>query len=88
MSDSSDYRGSPLRKSFLDTTAWCVSIRGEDLRTFCCENFYAYAWKSLVLCYTHGNELYQIHLITGAFHGVNPSLIICLIIMCLYMGRI
>ena len=34
------------------------------------------AWKSLVLCYTHGNELRQIHLITGAPHGVNPSLII------------
>ena len=27
--------------------------------------------------YTHGNELRQIHLITGAPHGVNPSLIIC-----------
>ena len=36
-----------------------------------------YAWKSLVLCYTRGNELRQIHLITGAPHGVNPPLVIC-----------
>ena len=61
----------------LKKTAWCVSIHGKDLRTSYCESFYAYAWKSLVLCYTHGNELRQIHLITGAPHGVNPSLIIC-----------
>ena len=40
-------------------------------------SMHIYAWKSLVLCYTHGNELRQIHLITGAPHGVNPSLIIC-----------
>ena len=33
--------------------------------------------SKLVLCYTHGNELRQIHLSTGAPHGVNPSLIIC-----------
>ena len=52
-----------------------------------CESFYAYyAWKSLVLFCTHGNELHHIHLITGAPHGVNPSLIIWL--MCLYMERI
>ena len=77
MSTSPNYRGSSLRKSFLNKTAWCVSIHGKDLRTSYCESFYAYAWKSLVLCYTHGNELRQIHLITGAPHGVNPSLIIC-----------
>ena len=65
------YRGSTLSKSFLDKTAVC---HGEDLHTSC-ENFYACAWKSLVL-YTHGNELRQIHLITGAPRGVNPSLII------------
>ena len=35
-----------------------------------------YAWKSFVLCYTHGKELRQIHLFTGAPHGVNPSLLI------------
>ena len=68
--------------------ARCVSIHGEDLRTSCCESFYAYAWKSLVLCYTHGNELRQIHLITGAPHGVNPSFLNNLLDVCLYMGRI
>ena len=35
----------------------------------------------------HGNELHQLHLITGAPHGVNPSLI-KLLGVCLYMGRI
>ena len=50
---------------------------GEDLRTSCYESFYAHACESLVLCYTHGNELRQIHLITGVPHGINPSLIIC-----------
>ena len=37
----------------------------------------------------HGNELRQIHLIiiTGAPHGVNPSLT-KLLSVCLYMGRI
>ena len=38
-------------------------------------------------CSIHGNELRQIHLITGAPHGVNPSLI-KLLGVCLYMGRI
>ena len=33
------------------------------------------------------NELYQIHLITGAPHCINPSLI-KLFGVCLYMGRI
>ena len=31
-------------------------------------------WSFLI--HNHGNELRQIHLITGALHGVNPSLII------------
>ena len=35
----------------------------------------------------HGNVLCQIHLITGAPHCVNPSLI-KLLGVCLYMGRI
>ena len=35
----------------------------------------------------HGNELRQIHLISGAPHCVNPSLI-KLLGVCLYMGRI
>ena len=35
-------------------------------------SIYAHAWKSLVFCYIHGNELRQIHLITGAPHGINP----------------
>ena len=35
----------------------------------------------------HGNELRQLHLITGAPHCVNPSLI-KLLGVCLYMGRI
>ena len=35
----------------------------------------------------HGNELHQLHLITGAPHCVNPSLI-KLLGVCLYMGRI
>ena len=32
-------------------------------------------YKSLVLCDIHGNELHQVDLITGAPHGVNPSLL-------------
>ena len=32
-------------------------------------------WSFVIV--THGNELRQIHLITGGPHGVNPSLIIC-----------
>ena len=35
----------------------------------------------------HGNELRQLHLITGAPHCVNPPLI-KLLGVCLYMGRI
>ena len=35
----------------------------------------------------HGNELHQIHLITGALHCVRPSLI-KLLGVCLYMGTI
>ena len=35
----------------------------------------------------HGNELRQLHLITGAPHCVNPPLI-NLLGVCLYMGRI
>ena len=66
-----------VNPSLIKLLGVCLYIHGEDLSTSCCENFYAYAWKSLVLCYTHGNELRQIHLITGAPHGVNPSLIIC-----------
>ena len=39
--------------------------------------------KSLLLVMiNHGNELHQIHLITGAPHGVNPSLINCSV--CVY----
>ena len=84
ISNSSNYMGSSWHKSFL---TWRASIHGEDLSTSCCESFYAYAWKSLVLCYTHGNKLRQIPLFTGAPHSVNPSLIISLD-ACLYMGRI
>ena len=52
------------------------------------EIVYAIVCKPLVLCDTHGNELQQIHLITGAPHDdVNPSLI-NLLVVCLYMGRI
>ena len=36
----------------------------------------------MVLYYTHGNELRQVQPITGAPHGVIPSLIICW--MCVY----
>ena len=44
-------------------------------------------YKSLVLCDIHGNKLCQIDLITGAPHGMNPSLL-NLLGACLYMGRI
>ena len=63
-------------------------IHGKDLGTSYCESFYVCAWKSLVLCYTHENELHQIHLVTGAPHGVNPSFNNYLLDVCLYMGRI
>ena len=66
----------------------CVSIHGKDLRTFQFRQGEVVFCKSLVLHGIHGNELHQIDLITGAFHGVNPSSLN--ILLCAYtsVGRI
>ena len=51
------------------------------------KNLMLYPVNSCSFMMIHGNELRQIHLITGAPHCVYPSLI-KLLGVCLYMGRI